>query len=252
MKLNKVEIVNVWLTYRDEINIQEHRGKPYFSHMFDSLESEVLYSLVRYLKPLKLVEFSPNRGWTSAIMLEALRENRSQDPTYTPSLKSFDLTDLSEDLDCEGEISRKLIIGDALHTVPPNMGECDFLFIDSDHSAGFTDRYLKKIVPLYKKGFIWVHDWNGFHAEREKLERLYPEGIGFVIDSFSAEPAMWIKHIDENKFIKPVLNLMDYWVEDISIENGVRCSSNIYIQQLIDLAPGYSLDRSPSQILYKN
>ena len=249
--IDKKDIINAWDTYKNEYDFVQLRNgelRQFWAHMFHIFETETLYASVRHLKPKNIIEFSPASGWKSSVMLKASLKNKEEDPTYKATIKSFDLVSNSASADYDdGSISRKLLIGDALKNVPPHMDNCYFLFIDSDHSGEFTKQYLSLIVSIYKKGLIWVHDWEGYEwgDPNAKLPAHIQEAVnsgGF--SPTSDEPRefkKYLKTIDGIK-INPVINLMDYLFFEMSgkLREGILAR-----------AAGSRFERSPSQLLYK-
>jgi hypothetical protein len=244
-QVNKNEIIEMWNRFRGEHDFHVSRYDPNSCHanMFDLFETEVLYSLVRTEKPESIIEFSPCDGWTSFVILEACKKNAKEDSNYKAIIKSFDLVDNSRRLDYDdGAVKRELYVGDALELVPPFMKDCDFLFIDSDHSAGFANSYFETIIKKYDCGFIWIHDWNG-------EECTLPE------------PVTIRNCIQESNFsVYPVINLMDYFLIEMDSDTRNYLHSRrlnptqpyLFADPAPAGAPAGSGDRSPSQILYKD
>lgn len=114
--------------------------------------SLVLYTFIREYRPKSIIEMSPDKGWSTYIMLNAILDSNYADQLQY--FHSFDLTDkianpvknLLKNKFCE---KYKLFLGDARKTVKiPN--ELDFWFIDSDHSYSFADWYSKYLdIPKY-------------------------------------------------------------------------------------------------------
>jgi len=245
------EIIEMWNQFRGEHDFHSFRYGPNSCHadMFDLFETEVLYSLVRTEKPESIIEFSPASGWTSFVMLEACKKNAKEDPNYKAIIKSFDLVDHSRRIDYDdGTVKRELRVGDALELVPPFMEDCEFLFIDSDHSAEFAKSYFEAIIKKYDCGFIWIHDWDGNTGGTTPAQaEPYGKGWGFVPQP---EPVAIRNCIQEsNLSICHVINLMDYFL--IKMDSDTR--NDLHSRRLsswnTNLGP--SGDRSPSQIFYK-
>ena len=120
-------------------------------------EAYSLYSFVRKYKPKKIKEMSPNNGFSTFVMSQAIL-----DEGYESELEMFDSYDL-KDMFCEEarEKFSKLKVfnffgGDAKETL--NLSEkIDFFFVDSDHSKSFAEWY----INLFEfADFIFVHDIN--------------------------------------------------------------------------------------------
>lgn len=211
-------ILNMWeeysIPFRSLLNAS-------FNRMFDTFETEMLYSVTRGLKPKKIIEIGPNNGFTSSIMIRAIKANN------TPcQLISFDLIDNSKNLDFEEtQISRKLIVGDARDFISEYLENVDFLFIDADHRYPFGEWYCKSIFTKLKPGtIIWIHDWEGYNHEDglDEIQAVKDHGIATGI-------------------VKPVLNLMDFVIDNRSFSTS---PPDIKIKFAVG-------DRSPSQILEK-
>lgn len=122
---------------------------------FGDLEAEITYLLIRESKPKSIVEFSPASGWSTSWILSALRDNGSG------FLTSIDLRNDSEKM-LPKELTQlrwKLILED-VHKVNFDLFKnCDYLFIDSDHSKDFAEWYISAIFPLIKRDTpVSVHD----------------------------------------------------------------------------------------------
>jgi len=120
-------------------------------------EAYSLYSFIRKYKPKKIKEMSPNNGFSTFIMSQAIL-----DEGYENELEIFDSYDLSEQFCSEAsEKSSKLKVfkffgGDAKNTLELSE-KVDFFFVDSDHSKNFAEWY----INLFKfADFIFVHDIN--------------------------------------------------------------------------------------------
>lgn len=214
-----------------------NNGSKFYAKMFDVFETEVLYSLVRSIKPRNIIEFSPNAGWTSFVMLAACKQNAIDDMNYSVNIKSFDL--ISSSLNCNynsNRVKRELYVGDALENVPKYIDSCDFLFIDSDHSKAFAEKYCQSIIKNYNGGYIWIHDWNGYNDSHNSGE---VTAVKQYINSLG------------DKSIYPVINLMDYFLKVMSDEER----KNLHERRFCWGGRNDNLDdmghRSPSQILYK-
>ena len=126
------------------------------------VDGELLYLLIRDLKPSNTIEFSPNEGYSTGFIARALHQN-SRPHTFA----TFDLVELpnfSVRMRSLG-LSPQLILGDALVNIPRYTeslnikGKIDFLYIDSDHSAEFTVKYIQTIFPLLAPGcVVMIHD----------------------------------------------------------------------------------------------
>ena len=99
-----------------------------------------LYSFIRTYKPKKIIEMSPNYGWSTKIMLSAIRdENYEIDFFHSYDLKLLLAPDLIKFVKQFKQF--KFFEGDAKANLKLNE-EIDFFFIDSDHSLEFANWYL--------------------------------------------------------------------------------------------------------------
>ena len=120
-------------------------------------EAYCLYSFIRKYKPKKIKEMSPNNGFSTFVMSQAIL-----DEGYENELEMFDSYDLSNGF-CSEAIEKysklkvfKFFGGDAKHTLELSE-KVDFFFVDSDHSKSFAEWY----INLFQfANFIFVHDIN--------------------------------------------------------------------------------------------
>lgn len=211
-------ILGAWKKYSSEIIFNEIKNHKSYWRMFHKFESEVLYSLIREIKPKNLLELGCWEGFTSLIMMKAIRANNTP-ATFTSS----DLKDQSKYMDYDdGVTSRRLIVGDSKQTIDSKIGELDFLFIDSDHTYDFAKWYCNTVVPLVKKGcFVMVHDWEGIEGDKD--------------DEF--------RSIIENAInvgtLKRCMNLMEH------------TKKNLYLSLTPGIVRYAAGDRNPSEILIR-
>lgn len=214
----KEEIVKIWNDNKEFFNFDNEKAHQSYRGMYQKVESEFLFSLIKDIKPSKIIEISPNAGWTSHIMLKALKlsESRSQ-------LLSFDLLGESEFLDYDdGNISRKLVIGDVKETITEQMIDgCDFLFMDSMHTEEFSKWYCETIISKLKKDtLILIHDWEGKEGDVDG------EFVGVI--KYAVNPVL----------IKRIFNVMDFVGE-----NNLSRTPEYF---------GYAKgDRSPTEVCVK-
>lgn len=130
---------------------------------------------------------SPNAGWSTTWMLSALRDNGDGSQLW-----SYDLHETSTKF-VPSSLARSrwyFVQGDARETVP-KAPEFDYLFVDSNHSRGFAEWYVKELFPRLRPGaVVSVHDV--FHApvpseEGEVvLDWLVHKGLTFWTPSLAA------------------------------------------------------------------
>jgi len=211
-------ILGAFEKYSKEILFSEIKSHKSYARMFHKFESEVLYSLVRNQKPKKILEMGCYHGQTSNILIKAILSNG-----INCELISSDLLDYSKYMDYDnGQTSRKLILGDSKITITKEIGEIDFLFIDSDHTYDFAKWYCDVVIPLVKKGsFVMVHDWEGIEGDKD--------------DEFRSI----IENAINNGMLKRCMNLMEYTKSHPNLSLTPRC---------FRYAVG---DRNPSEILIR-
>ncbi|MEO5358649.1 MAG: class I SAM-dependent methyltransferase [Nitrospirae bacterium YQR-1] len=129
---------------------------------FADVESEILYMLVRSYKPKVVFEVSPDCGYSTHYILQALTKNNYGD------LYSFELSKTIRGIPTEEVISAvqhpssdlnrlHVIIGDArLKTLQTGLTP-DLVFIDSCHEDYFAEWYIKCLLALCK-GPALIHD----------------------------------------------------------------------------------------------
>jgi len=224
-KIDANDILDWNKTYGRSFNYRNHHGQPYDNTMFNEFESRILYSLICGMRVKKIVEFSPCKGFSSSVMIDALDARESFDipSKVLAEIYSYDLVDDSLQVDRDKDfIRRKLTVGDVKETLDPKLvAECDLLFIDSDHTAPFAEWYMKEIVPMVRPGVpIWVHDWECTFRE-------------------SKEAKVVIKRGFETGMLLPVFNCMDYQ-HAVGVRHVVKMNKR-----------DWKYSRSPSQILVR-
>ncbi|MBS1663177.1 MAG: class I SAM-dependent methyltransferase [Bacteroidetes bacterium] len=144
----------LYTKYRYEIQgmhaIQKQRiSQLDFKPHFDDMESELLYMLVREFAPSFSIEFSPYFGYSTTWILAALRKNNNG------LLKSFDIVDFSyPKVKASGLADRwEFVLGDVTQNYPIfEYADIDFVFIDSDHTREFANRYCREfLAPLHEQ-----------------------------------------------------------------------------------------------------
>ncbi len=129
-----------------------------YSCDFSDRESELLYLLIRDLKPEVVVEISPCHGYSTNYILAALTANQKGElHSYeiVEFVKGKPIKDVIFDNQHESvDIARlNLHVGDATKKTIPDP---DFLFIDSAHEAWFSGWYFLSLVTRAK--ICMVHD----------------------------------------------------------------------------------------------
>lgn len=158
-------ILSAYSRYSSELRrLEEFRCRHAdVSNMYHDEERRILYSLVRTYKPQLVIEFSPNKGWSTLHVAHALEVNGSG------HIHSFEL-DLNNIevarrvLSSQGLIDRVTFhSGDVRKTLQPilhDLGQSvDFLFVDSNHSYDFGNWWLSNVLPSVRAGgLVHIHD----------------------------------------------------------------------------------------------
>mmetsp|Transcript_20863 Transcript_20863/g.26946 ORF Transcript_20863/g.26946 Transcript_20863/m.26946 type:complete len:330 (-) Transcript_20863:175-1164(-) len=139
---------------------------------FTDFEVEMMYMLIREVKPQKVFEMAPNRGFSTHWILKALTTNDE-----TSKLYSFDIHDASvKEMTKEFEHRWIFTLGDyekLLETEELKMDGFDFIFIDALHTEEFSRAYCKKLLyPHKSKAVVAIHDIvaNKYGGGRESSE----------------------------------------------------------------------------------
>ncbi|MDO8659928.1 MAG: class I SAM-dependent methyltransferase [Candidatus Parcubacteria bacterium] len=194
---------NIVYSVRNLLAEEEERNKVFFTN-FDFVENElkltkdifenhididrkgfygqyaenekcVLFNMVQWLKPKKIVEFSPSEGYTTltiaaatmgyASSLEVSGGLSDNKPCGFESFETYEfdpecVRKSKENLKQFGFDRVQVIEGDVLQTMDlEKLSRCDFFFIDSDHNKTFVEKYVDKFFHLIPKGtWVAVHD----------------------------------------------------------------------------------------------
>ena len=142
----------------DMVNVRKRMLEDGCSADFSDREAEVLYLIIRELKPDVVVEISPCYGYSTNYILAALTANGSGQLHSYEIMESFK-DRLMPDVICRN-LSRfcdskrlHLYVGDATKAQIP---ACDFLFLDSCHEAYFSAWYFSHLIERSK--MVFIHD----------------------------------------------------------------------------------------------
>jgi len=113
----------------------------YMHPMFDDLDSEITYLLVRQSRPETIVEISPKGGWSTSWLLHAVNDNNRG------TVYSYDLIDTARKLIPESLRAGHWVFekGDVRSAKLPST--IDYLFIDSLHTGEFARWYTTTLFP---------------------------------------------------------------------------------------------------------
>jgi len=151
----EVDFIRYWARLRNERSFFPNTG------MYDWLEAQVLYLLIRCVKPEVVVEISPNYGYSTGFLLLAMNKNKRgklysfdlEEKFHRHALRSFNQVGI--------DTSRQLFfaadVREAYDRVFPK--QVDVLFMDSDHSYDFAQWYIANLYPrVTEGGLIHAHD----------------------------------------------------------------------------------------------
>lgn len=126
------------------------------------VDGELVYMLLREMDARNVIEFSPNQGYSTAFLAQALVANGSEKLVATFDLELYPkFVSRMQGLGLDALFHK----GDALVNIPRYLaehdlvGRIDFCFIDSDHSYDFARRYCAEIMPLLgEQCAYFIHD----------------------------------------------------------------------------------------------
>lgn len=181
------ELVALWRKYRDELAefadayVGKYRGttEAGFEAVFGDVEGELLYILVRELKPELVYEISPNSGSSTNYLLAAVTRNgtgRIEGFEIEPSFNGVPTREvIAAHQIAMCDFSRyNLNIGDARDTVVERLAKesPDFCLIDSWHVDVFAEFYVHKLIPRVR-GTLVVQDIAHFDPRPEWATEAY-------------------------------------------------------------------------------
>lgn len=126
---------------------------------YDWFSGQVLYCLVRVLRPTKIVEFSTSSGYSTSFTALALRANGAG-MVHSVDIDAMAQRSARAWLERRGLLDHvELHLGDCREVVPSLLGGVNLLFIDSLHSFDLTVWYLEQAIPrLAADTLVHVHD----------------------------------------------------------------------------------------------
>lgn len=125
---------------------------------FCDFEVEMLYMIIRELKPNKVFEMAPNRGFSSHWILNALSKNDKSTKLYSVDIHNASLSHMHQMFRDRWEF----MLGDyekLLETGQLDMTGFDFIFIDALHTEAFSRVYCQKLLlPHKSRAVVVIHD----------------------------------------------------------------------------------------------
>jgi len=139
----------------------------YEGGQLDEKEKIFLYNFIQKIKPKKIMEIGSGKGCSTTIISKSLKD-LGQIPDY------FDTHEINEEyvIDTKKSLNKYNIDfvnvkhGNVFDTMDrEKLKDIDFLFVDSDHSKEFSERYINEFFSLLKDGcWVGVHDMR-FHPD---------------------------------------------------------------------------------------
>lgn len=209
---------------------------------YDWFSGQVLFCLVRHLKPLQIVEISCSSGYSSLFMATALKANGRG------KLETFELSEKNAESalanfkrfgvkDCV-----QLHLGDARKTICEiDSPRTDILFIDSLHTRDFAHWFLENLVSkLTPEALVHVHDI----MPRDARVRL-ANGPPFPGDSVIGRirrATHWLlrMHLDEYAPIPKEAVKLPQNGENLPSYDGNHFTEAVFINSLVENMPAES------------
>ena len=174
---HELEAVRWWARFRNEPAFFPETG------MYDWIEGQILYLLIRSIKPKVVVEISPNYGYSTGFILLAMNKNNCgqlysfdlEEEFHQRALRNFARVGINASC-------RRFFAGDVREDYKHVLlDEVDLLFMDSDHSYAFAQWYISNLYPkVVEGGLIHAHDVLGYGVR----PHLGDEGEGRAIWEF--------------------------------------------------------------------
>jgi hypothetical protein len=145
---------------------QKHTSIPYHfsfeNETFTLVDAEILYSMIRYFKPRKIIEIGS--GATTCLSAQAILENTKHDVKFECNLTAIE--PYPNDILKKGFPGFNQLIEDKVQNIPlskfTELEANDILFIDSSHilALGSDVQYeYLEILPRIKRGvLVHIHD----------------------------------------------------------------------------------------------
>ncbi|HYY75097.1 MAG TPA: class I SAM-dependent methyltransferase [Gaiellaceae bacterium] len=222
-----------WARLRNEQRLFPAKG------MYDWLESQVLYLLLRLTRPSLVVEISPSSGYSSGFILLALNRNAHG------RLLSFDV---DTDGDRRARLAfaeagidpsrRRFVAGDARSTAAaalPAGESVDVLFMDAEHSSSFASWYLETLVPRVRPGgLVQVHDVLRYGVKPQVVDEGEGEAVWeyLVRNGTPESDFLYVAELVRTQPVRPVLlrRLTRYPFDDPRLgTDGVEQSPSLWI-----------------------
>lgn len=190
------EFNEIWNNWFLEQSIEAHAdygGEWAGSGTLDYNEARVLYTLLKKLKPQKVLEIGVAQGISGSLIRSAL-----------PKSSEFDGIDIKlphrmcdKYQDYLGNESISFYKGDAIEFVKDSEDDYDLIFVDADHREVFCCAIAKEIKKKYPKATIIYHEWSfSVNAQEEELKHI--------------SRAEWVRQFWERKAFEDEYNENNY------------------------------------------
>lgn len=150
----------------------------------------MLYSLVRCLRPNRVIELGTNVGISSAFLATALKANNGHGKIATLESSPYRqriAKELHTRLGLDNVTYIQGLFADTLSDSLDILGEVDLAFIDGHHQYAPTLNYFQKILEFSSPGAVFVFDdirWSG-GMKRAWSELRADTRLGLVVDLYS-------------------------------------------------------------------
>jgi hypothetical protein len=191
---------------------------------FLSGDSEILYSMIRYLKPKKIIEIGC--GQSSLMIQHALKQNCHDDSNYTSEHICIEPYANGWLENLNAKVVRKKV-EDVEISFFKSLNENDILFIDSSHiirpQGDVLYEYLHILPSLNSGVYIHVHD---IFTPKDYLNEWLLDGINFWNEQYLLEA-----FLSNNK--------------DYQIALALNFLKHNYYEDLSSRCPMLTMDREP-------
>ena len=164
------EFNQIWDEWFLEQSIEAHAdygGQWAGSGTLDYTEARVIYTLLKKIKPTKVLEIGVAQGVSGSLIREAL-----------PNTTQFDGIDIkvphrmcSRYKNYLENDSISFYKGDAIEFIKESEENYDLIFVDADHREPFCTALAKEIKQKYPKTTIIYHEWSfSVNADDEELK----------------------------------------------------------------------------------
>lgn len=124
---------------------------------YDWFSGQVLYCLIRHLKPVNILEISMSSGYSTLFMAKAIKEN-NKGMIYTHEIDKKVANKAKEAFKAYNvDNFIKVIIGDAIKTTEKTKVNFDLLFLDSLYTKNFARWFIGNFV-LHAEALKQVYD----------------------------------------------------------------------------------------------